>query len=206
LAEGVIFDSLSWPSNSLARLVYAVVMACWLAFAGIAVLGKRGAALGAQRRDRKSLVGMLLQGAAYAICFGAFRARFSPIFPISKIGEATLGALTIALALVSTWFCFAAARALGKQWALLARVIEGHELIRRGPYAIVRNPIYLAMFGMLIASGLAVSRWQALVPAIAMYLIGTAVRIHSEETLLRAMFGAQFEDYTRHVPAFLPRL
>jgi len=206
LAEGAIVESLSWPSNALAKIVCLVVMACWLAFAGIAVLGKRGAALGARRRDRKSLVGMLLQGAAYAICFGLFRPHFSPIFSISKIGEATLGALTIALALVSTWFCFAAARALGKQWALVARVIEGHELIRRGPYAIVRNPIYLAMFGMLIASGLAVSRWQALVPAIVVYLIGTAVRIHSEETLLRAAFGAQFEEYTRRVPAFLPRL
>jgi protein-S-isoprenylcysteine O-methyltransferase Ste14 len=206
LAEGVIFDSLGWTSHALARIVYLVVMACWLAFAGIAVLGKRGAAVGAQRRDRKSLLGMLLQGAAYAICFGAFRAPFSPILPLSKSGAAILGSLTIALALVSTWFCYAAARALGRQWALVARVIEGHELICRGPYAIVRNPIYLAMFGMLIASALAVSRWQALLPAIAVYLIGTAVRIHSEETLLRAMFGAQFEEYTRRVPAFLPRL
>ena len=206
MAEGVIFDLLAWPSNAPARIVYLVVMACWLAFAGIAVLGKRGAALGAQRRDRKSLVGMLLQGAAYAICFGAFRRRFSPILPMSKTGEAILGALTIALALVSTWFCYAAARALGKQWALVARVIEGHELIRRGPYAIVRNPIYLAMFGMLIVSGLAVSRWQALIPAIAVYLSGTAIRIHSEETLLRAIFGAQFEEYARRVPAFLPRV
>ena len=206
MAEGVIFESLSWQSNALAKIVYLVVMACWLAFAGIAVLGKRGAALGAQSRDRKSLVGMVLQGSAYAICFGAFRPPFSPIFSISKIGEAILGALAIALSLVSTWFCFAAARTLGKQWALVARVIEGHELIRRGPYAIVRNPIYLAMFGMLIASALAVSRWQALLPAIAVYLIGTAVRIHTEETLLRAVFGAQFEEYTRRVPAFLPRL
>jgi len=206
LAEGVIFDLVSWPSNALARIVYLVVGACWLAFAGIAVLGKRGAAHGAQRRDRKSLLGMLLQGAAYAICFGAFRARFSALLPISKVGEAILAALTIALALASTWFCYAAARALGKQWALVARVIDGHELIRRGPYAIVRNPIYLAMFGMLIASGLAVSRWQALIPAIAVYLIGTAVRIDSEEALLRATFGAQFEEYTRRVPAFLPRL
>lgn len=197
---------ISWPSHALAESVYLMVMACWLGFAAIAVRGKRGAAPGAQLRDRKSVMGMLLQGAAYAICFGAFRTRFSPIFPISKTSEAILGAFTVALALVSTWFCYTAARALGKQWGLMARVIPGHELIRRGPYAIVRNPIYLAMFGMLIASGLAVSRWQALVPAIAVYLLGTAVRIHTEENLLRATFGAKFDDYTRRVPAFLPRL
>jgi protein-S-isoprenylcysteine O-methyltransferase Ste14 len=199
-------DPISWPSNAIAKTMYLMVMACWLGFAAIAVRGKRGAAPGAEHRDGRSLVGMLVQGAAYAICFGAFRARFSSIVPISRTGEAILAAFTVALALISTWFCYTAAVSLGRHWALVARVIEDHELIRQGPYAIVRNPIYLAMFGMLIASGLAVSRWQALVPAIAVYLFGTAVRIHAEENLLRARFGAQFDDYARRVPAFLPRL
>jgi protein-S-isoprenylcysteine O-methyltransferase Ste14 len=201
-----MIDRILWPPNAIAETVYLVVMACWLAFAAIVVVGKRGAAPGARSRDRASLLGMLLQGAAYAICFAAFRAGFSPIFPMSKMNEAILGAFTVALALVSTWFCYTAARTLGKQWALMARVIEGHELIRRGPYSVVRNPIYLAMLGMLIASGLAISHWQALVPAIAVYLVGTAVRIHTEENLLRALFGVEFEEYARRVPAFLPRL
>ena len=199
-------DRISWPSKAIAETVYVVVMACWLGFAAIVVLGKRGAAPGAEHRDGKSLAGMLVQGAAYAICFGAFRTRFSSILPLPRTGEAILAAFTVALALTSTWFCYTAARSLGRYWALVARVIEGHELIRQGPYAIVRNPIYLAMFGMLIASGLAVSRWQALVPAMAVYLVGTAVRIHAEENLLRARFGAQFDDYARRVPALLPRL
>jgi protein-S-isoprenylcysteine O-methyltransferase Ste14 len=206
LPDGTIFELSFWPSKAVSEAVNLTVMACWFFFAVILVVGKRGAAPGARQSDRKSLVGMLLQGVAYAICFGLFRARFSPFFAMSETSEAILGALTVALALGSTWFCYHAARTLGKQWALVARVIEGHELVRRGPYAIVRNPIYLAMFGMLIATALAVSRWQALVPAIAVYLLGTAVRIRSEENLLRAMFGTQFDDYARRVPAFLPRL
>lgn len=192
--------------DAIAEIVYFIVMLCWLGFAGIVVVGKRGAAPGAQRRDLKSMAGMLLQGAAYAICFGAFRPYFSPLFAMSKTSEAILGVFTAALALASTWFCYAAARTLGKQWALVARVIEGHELISTGPYAIVRNPIYLAMFGMLIASGLAVSRWQALAPAVVVYLVGTAIRIRTEENLLRSSFGAKFDEYARRVPAFLPRL
>lgn len=192
--------------DALAEIVYFIVLGCWIGFGAIVVVGKRGAAPGAQRRDVKSLVGMLMQGAGYAICFGAIRPYFSPIFAMGKTGEAILGVITAALALASTWFCYAAARTLGKQWALMARVIEGHELIASGPYAIVRNPIYLAMFGMLIASGLAVSRWQALPPAIVVHLTGTAVRIRTEQNLLRAAFGAKFEDYARRVPAFVPRL
>ncbi len=86
--------------------------------------------------------------------------------PYVGVHRGILAALAIAITIASVWFCYAAARALGRQWALMARVIEGHELISQGPYAVVRNPIYLAMLGMLIAIGLCVSRWQALVGAV----------------------------------------
>jgi protein-S-isoprenylcysteine O-methyltransferase Ste14 len=188
------------------EFAYFVLAACWLFFAVILVVGKRGAAKGAARRDRKSALGLLLQAAGYAACFGFLRHYFSPFWPFSKAGEGIVAGLIVLLALGSTWFCFAAARALGKQWALMARVIEGHELVTQGPYAIVRNPIYLAMFGMLIASGLAVSRWQTFLAAAIVFLTGTWVRIRAEENLLRATFGAKFDDYARRVPAFLPRL
>jgi len=197
---------IAYQPDAIAEIVYFVVMLCWLGFAAIVVVGKRGAAPGAQRRDWKSMMGLLLQGAGYAICFAAFRPYFSPLFPMSKTAEAILGIFTAVLAFASTWFCYTAARALGKQWALVARVIEGHELVRTGPYYVVRNPIYLAMFGMLIATALAVGRWQALPPAAIVYLIGTAIRIRTEERLLRTAFGAKFDEYARRVPALLPRL
>ena len=125
---------------------------------------------------------------------------------MSRFWEAILAVVDVALTVASVWFCFAAARALGRQWALMARVIEGHKLIREGPYAVVRNPIYLAMLGMLIATGLAVSRWQALVCATVVFAWGTAIRIRAEEQLLRDTFGQTFDDYARSVPALLPRL
>jgi protein-S-isoprenylcysteine O-methyltransferase Ste14 len=189
-----------------AEIAFLVLMAGWLGFAVILAVGKKGAASGAAKRDVKSGLGFLLQCASYAICFGFYRTLFSPFAPMSKTNEEIFAALTIVLTVVSVWFCWAAARALGKQWALVARVIEGHELISVGPYAIVRNPIYLAMLGMLIATGFAVTRWQALIPAIAIFLIGTAIRIRTEENLLRETFGAKFGDYARRVPAFFPRM
>jgi protein-S-isoprenylcysteine O-methyltransferase Ste14 len=185
--------------------IAAIVMAAgWVGFGVILVLGKRGAANGSSARDMRSTFGFLLQCAAYGICFVFYRRYFSPIAPMSVAGEEILALLSIALTLWSVWFCYAAARALGKQWALLARVIEGHELIRQGPYARVRNPIYLAMLVMLIVIGLAVSHWQALAIAVAVFWLGTVIRIRTEEKLLRANFGAKFDEYARAVPAFLP--
>lgn len=192
--------------DAAAEVAYYVVLACYPGLAVIVILGKRGAAKGAKRRDLKSNAGLLLQGIGYAICFAFPRAHFSAIFPMSKASEAVLAAMTVAIAVASVGFCYAAARTLGRQWALVARVIEGHQLIIHGPYAIVRNPIYLAMLGILVATGLAVSRWQALLAGTLVILAGTAIRIRSEEKLLAETFGAQFDDYARRVPALFPRI
>ena len=196
---------MTFRSDGIAELVYFFVLACWLGFALIAIIGLREAAAGARKRNEKSNSGFLLQGVGYAICFCFFRTYFSPFLPMSKASEAILAALTITVAAASVWLCYAAARTLGKQWALVARVIEEHELITRGPYAIVRNPIYLAMFGMFVATGLAVSRWQALLPAMVVFFVGTAIRIRTEEKLLAETFSVEFQDYTRRVPALFPR-
>jgi protein-S-isoprenylcysteine O-methyltransferase Ste14 len=110
------------------------------------------------------------------------------------------------LAVGAVWFCAASIRALGQQWSLAARIVEGHKLVTEGPYSIVRNPIYTGMLGMLLATGLAVSHWIGLVFAIAMYTIGTVIRVRSEERLLREMFGREFDEYARNVRAVIPYL
>ena len=95
---------------------------------------------------------------------------------------------------------------LGKQWSLQARVLENHELVQRGPYRVVRHPIYTGMLGMLVAGGLAYGHWIGLLLGLVVYYIGTVMRIRSEERLLREQFGSAYTDYTHTVPAFLPLL
>jgi protein-S-isoprenylcysteine O-methyltransferase Ste14 len=193
--------------DALHLAAFFVVGASWLGLGVVLVLGKRQSTAAAEtKRDTKSSAGMVLQGLGYAIVFAGTRTLFSPIVPMSQMLEIALATMSAAIAAASIWFCYTAARTLGKQWALVARVTEGHELVTAGPYSIVRNPIYLAMFGILAATGLEISRWQALAAAIVVFLIGTAIRIRSEENLLREAFGAKFDDYARRVPAFFPRL
>jgi protein-S-isoprenylcysteine O-methyltransferase Ste14 len=60
------------------------------------------------------------------------------------------------------------------------------------------------MFGMLLATGLAVSYWFSLLAAIVVFFVGTIIRVRSEEKLLREQFGSEFEAYAERVPAMLP--
>ncbi len=105
----------------------------------------------------------------------------------------------------SCWLIIRAVQTLGKQWTYAARVIKGHELVTQGPYGIVRNPIYLGMFGLILSTCLAFSRWWTGLAAVVLFLIGNRIRIRTEERLLRDTFGDQFEEYARRVPAFIPQ-
>lgn len=58
----------------------------------------------------------------------------------------------------------------------------------------------------ILTMALAISYWIALVIAVAVFAIGTWIRVRSEEKLLREAFGTQFEEYARRVPAVVPFL
>lgn len=185
----------------------AVVLALsWLGFGLILIIGKKGAAQNTTRREAKSHVGFLLQCCGYAVIAVVHRNDFSALLGDSRARDIVLLAFVVAITAVSEWFCYAAARTLGKQWALVARVIQGHQLVQQGPYAVVRNPIYLAMLGNVVATALAFGTWLSLAGSIAVFAIGTEIRMRSEEKLLREAFGGEFEEYARRVPALFPRL
>ncbi|MBI1748634.1 MAG: isoprenylcysteine carboxylmethyltransferase family protein [Acidobacteria bacterium] len=186
--------------------VLILVIISWLLF-GLAVARRqRSTPATEHKRDRRSIVGLLVQGTAYYLIGSDLRPLFMPITPLSRPIEILLAVVTVALAAVSVWLTATAVRVLGKEWSITARVLEGHKLATEGPYRLVRHPIYTAMFGMLLATGLAISQARALLPAILILWVGTVIRIRSEEKLLREMFGAEFESYARRVPALFPHV
>lgn len=190
----------------LPALVCAIVVALWFAFGILFFARKKPPGAPESKRERASILGIVLQGASYGIVWSVHRPFFSPIVAWSKPLEIALAVFTISVAVGSVWFVLSAIRTLGKQWSLGARLIEGHKLITEGPYRLVRNPIYTGMFGLLLATGLAFSHWVGLLIAIVVYSVGTVVRVHSEEKLLRGAFGAEFDSYAQRVSAVIPFL
>lgn len=94
---------------------------------------------------------------------------------------------------------------LGTNWSGLVTLKEGHELVRRGPYRIVRHPIYsgalVAMLGTAIWFGSA--RCFAGV-AVAFFTWWKKSRV--EESFLVDFFGDQYRRYQREVRALIPGL
>lgn len=191
-------------SRQLDLTLFFSVVVGWLVFGAVFIFRRRPPQARPEVRDRRALVGIAFQGVAYAMVWALRRPPAPLEAPASgvAIAEAFLVLMFMATSLVLS---YTAVNTLGKQWSVTAQVVESHELVTSGPYAWVRNPIYTAMTGMLIATGLAVSTLSVLIVAVVFSLVGILIRVRLEERLLRAAFGKQYEEYTRRVPALLPR-
>ena len=194
--------SANWAANT----AFYGVIGCWWGFVLTFWLRKRTPRTQTVRRQPASYLALLLQA------FGYFLVWYRPLQhrELSVVASASgwvawvSAVVSVTLAAASVVLVIWAARALGKQWSLGAQLVEGHELIQEGPYRWVRNPIYTGMFGLLIATGLAVAPPVFLGAAIVLFFIGTVLRIRLEERLLRGQFGEKFDEYSRRVSALIP--
>jgi len=89
-----------------------------------------------------------------------------------------------------------------------APMVPPTRLVVVGPYRYVRNPMYVGFLtgwlGLWVIFGRA-NAGSATVAAIFVVTVVLVVRLY-EEPVLRRMFGAEYEEYCRHVPRWLPRL
>ena len=156
---------------------------------------------GAARKSRRSAIGILLQMA------GFFAAGFGPVrigLPSSSPSSLASVVAIVVLAGAAVALFAASSAAMGKNWSIVARMRPDHELVRTGPFALVRHPIYLALLLYLVAMAVAFGHFAQLLIAVPLYCAGALQRIREEEKLLRAQFGDDHARYVREVPAFIP--
>ena len=116
-----------------------------------------------------------------------------------------LASFGLALTAGGLGFTMWARRALGTNWSALPGLKKDHELIERGPYRLVRHPIYtgllLAIFGTFLAGGRV---WNLSIVAMAALLL--IVKLKAEEALLTRQFSDAYPQYQRRVKAIIPFL
>lgn len=91
-------------------------------------------------------------------------------------------------------------------WALGFVEKKGEKLAMSGPYAFVRNPLYVGNFFLGLGVVFLVWNWVITVLFLLGFLGIYAGTIRGEEKYLRELHGKTFDDYCAHVPVFFPRL
>ncbi|HUP03855.1 MAG TPA: isoprenylcysteine carboxylmethyltransferase family protein [Bryobacteraceae bacterium] len=173
---------------------------CWAAWA--AGFARARARVGRREKVKRAPVsrwGIALQMASFSFVCAYVRPPGFEKSWLSLVASIALGPPSVVLA-------WAALRHLGKQWRYEAALSADHELVRSGPYAWVRHPIYASMLGRLLSTGLAWTWWPMFVAALILFVAGTEIRVRAEDGLLAARFGEEFAAYRARVPAYIPLL
>jgi protein-S-isoprenylcysteine O-methyltransferase Ste14 len=115
--------------------------------------------------------------------------------------QAAAIALTWAGVLLAVW----ARRHLGQYWSGRITIKEGHKLIRTGPYARLRHPIYSGLDLAAIGTAFAIDRWRCVV-GFCVIIGGFWIKAKREEAMLTAQFGSDFQEHRRQTGFLFPRL
>jgi protein-S-isoprenylcysteine O-methyltransferase Ste14 len=92
---------------------------------------------------------------------------------------------------------------LGSNWSGTVTVKQNHELIRSGPYAIVRHPIYSGFLLGLLGTALSVGEARGLI-ALALAFVGWFVKARVEEQFMVEQFNGDYVRYIRDVKRLIP--
>ena len=129
---------------------------------------------------------------------GPLRLRFVPEEPwIDWIGIASTW-VGVAIAVWARYY-------IGVYWSARVTLKEGHQLIRTGPYAYVRHPIYTGMLLVAIGTTLVVGEWRGVV-AVILLLAAHSRKAMREEALLTQEFGDEYTSYRKLTGFLFPRL
>ena len=127
---------------------------------------------------------------------GILGARFVPDGPAASYTGIALTAIGLGFAL---WARFT----IGRNWGALITVQKGHKIVRSGPYAIVRHPIYSGFIVATLGTAIAHGDAAGLV-ATALVAACWAYKARLEESFLIEKFGADYEEYRRDVKGLIP--
>jgi protein-S-isoprenylcysteine O-methyltransferase Ste14 len=100
-------------------------------------------------------------------------------------------------------FCAWARAILGTNWSAAVTVKQNHELVRRGPYQIVRHPIYTGFLIALLGTAF-VDGFMGCFVGILVIGFGFWLKSQTEEQFMVQQFGAQYLNYRQQVRALIP--
>ena len=177
----------------------------WAVFIAVWIIGAFTAKRAVRRQSLPSRIGMVaIAIAAYYILFGAaeyFGFAYRRFLPDLEIYLWIGLLMTIAGVAFAIW----ARLTLGRNWSGTVTIKQDHELIRTGPYALVRHPIYtgiaLAVLGTAIFDG----KIRSLILILATFSV-LIYKIRMEEQFMTEQFGSEYTNYRQKTKALVPFL
>ena len=188
--------------DSLAKIV---ISACWGVFVVVwllaAIFTKRTVFHESGARRLHYLIPLVL---GWYLVFRGY--RLGPPFDIHIIPQTDAILVAAAtLCLCGLGFCLWARAVLGRNWSGTVTLKENHVLIVRGPYRLVRHPIYTGLLTMLIATAMEQGHIAGTIGLIFVFA-SFWIKLSGEEEVMRKQFPEQYAAYREQVKRIIPFL
>jgi len=108
-------------------------------------------------------------------------------------------AVLIAGLLFAVW----AREHLGSNWSRSVTIKQDHELITRGPYGVVRHPIYTGILAGFLGTAIALSQVRGFIAFVLVFL-ALWMKLRMEEQWMRTQFGETYASYAHQTAALVP--
>lgn len=179
------------------------ISACWILFCIVWVLAAVSTKRSIYRESRtQRLRYWILLIVAYLLLTRSHRLPHPfnvRILPANEVVQW----IAVILCIAGLAFCFWARAILGRNWSGTITFKEGHELIERGPYRLVRHPIYTGLMAMFLATAIAVGQAAGIV-AVILAFISFWIKLGAEEKLMLQQFPDQYRSYQQRVKRIIP--
>jgi protein-S-isoprenylcysteine O-methyltransferase Ste14 len=184
-------------------LVWNLIPLMWSAWALYWIICSRNAKRTVRRESLASrvsnilplVIGIVLVALPH-VPYAVFDRRILPRTMATYWSGVTLVFLGLAFAV---W----ARRHIGRNWSGTVTVKENHVLVRTGPYAWVRHPIYTGLLAAILGTAIARGELRG-VWAVALCTVAFVTKLRTEERWMREVFGEEYERYRAAVPALIP--
>lgn len=183
-------DHTIWQLTRALWLVFAIY---WIASAAATKPTKRSESAAQRLRH-----GVLLWAGYVLVLAPGAAATLRVVSADTGLELAGLGVTAAGVA-----FAIWARHTLGANWSGTVTIKEQHELVRRGPYALVRNPIYTGMVAATLGTALVGGSVLGII-GLALVVVAVLIKIRREESFLLEEFGEEFLAYRRQVRLLIP--
>lgn len=109
----------------------------------------------------------------------------------------------LCLSVIGVYMRLVAVRTLGKQFTAELKIMQNHELIKRGIYQYIRHPAYLGTSILGIGISLIFSSLYSFLLMLALFPC-YLYRIHYEENMLLERFGNEYREYMKKTKKIIP--
>lgn len=177
-----------------------LILACWVSLGLYWNISARSVKFAAERQNPLARLarmpvwlGFLLFIAAWVHPLGPFAIRRTVFSDSIAVAVCVLGLF------VAVW----SRKVLGAEWSRDVELKEGHKLVKRGPYGLMRHPIYTGHLLMGLGTAIASGFLMAFL-GLASFAVGFWIKLNQEDRLLVCSFPDEYPAYKARVKALIP--